>query len=387
MAAPRESCGGRRLSRFGVVLAALAVMAGCGGRAAGGGEILAYELDLTLGADGSVRVEERARVVFQDSAGARFALPIPPNRIDAVDRLEASLDGRPVGEPEVGLEPEPGGGLSWSGGAGGGAVREFTLGYDAAGVMAVSGARGVFIWPAVPPGVGRVAESTVRLTWPEGSVPMQGPAVSVDGWDVRMSGRSAVMTAREVDRAVAPLVYVDVVVADPTVGEPGWQVWEGRARSLTPAFVAAGLFMIVVAAGILLMIRVQYPVLPGAESGTAPVVSDETARVLASPSLWRASRATREALVGEGLADQGRFAVGHGLRLSGVAVGVAAAGLAAAIPFVAGNLGPAPFAVPGGLAISAVILFIRGATFPALTEAGAEVAMLHSRRLRPSREP
>ncbi len=370
----------------GVALLVLVLTTGCAASQETGGEVRAYELDLTLRADGSVRVEERARVAFAEGTARQFALVVPEERIDGVDTLVGRIDGEAAGGPGVELRSTPGGGLFWTGRASVEEMHEFALSYDARGVMAVRGARGVFVWPGVPPGSGLVEEATIRLEWPEGSVPMQGPAVGGDGWEVSMAGTSAVMTARRVDRSQIPLVYVDLVLADTSVREPTWQVTELQARQLAPAFVSAGLFFIIVAAGILVMVRIQHPAVVVRGGGSA-VASGELGRELTRLSVWRASPSALEALAAAGLIDRERLAVGRGLRLSGLAVFVAAIAVAAVIPAALGDLGPTPFAVPAGLAVSGLMLFARGVAFPVLTEAGAEVAMLHSRRLRPTREP
>jgi hypothetical protein len=367
-------------------LLGLLLAAGCGSRPSTG-ELRAYDLSLSLRADGSLRVEERARVTFPERTVQRFVLPVPDARVDAIDGLVVTVDGTEAGEPGVELRQEPGGGLSWTGPSGSELTHEFTLAYDAQGVMAVRGARGVFIWPGLPGGTGVVDEVSVRLEWPEGSVPMQGPAVGGDGWQVSAAGTRAVMTATRVDRASTPLVYIDLVLSDVSVREPAWQVAELQARQLAPAFVSAGVFFVVVAAGILVMVRIRHPPVVVQPGGAVSDVPEEIGAALSHVSAWRTSQASLEPLVSAGLLDPERLAVGRGLRLSGLAVCLAAAGVAAVIPLTIGDLGPTPFAVPAGLAASGVMLLLRGVAFPVLTEAGAEVAMLHSRRLRPSREP
>jgi hypothetical protein len=213
---------------------------------------------------------------------------------------------------------------------------------------------------------------------------MQGPAVAAPGWDADVRDGAAVMTARNVARAEPPAAYVDLVLDDLSVAEPIWQVNDLRARQLMPAFVSAGLFMVVVGAGVLVMVGIQYPAPRAPRSGEVapPVpVAEETAREIAGLSAWRAPAATLERLASSGLVDRERLAVARGLRLSGVVVFVAALVVAAAVRVLIGSLGAGPYAVPAGLLVSALLLFVRGVTFPVLTEAGARVGMLHSRRL------
>lgn len=373
-------------ARWAAVLVAVAAAAGCHEPAPQGGEIVEYELHLTVESRGSVRVAERARVQFDGTSLPAFSLPIPDERIDGVTNLVAAIDGRPVGRAEGQLREQPGGGLIWAGPAKAATVHEFTLEYEALGALAVRGARGVFIWPAVPPGAGVAGAATVTLEWPARSVPMQGPAVGAEGWAVAVDGGVAMMTGRAVDRRVPPVVYVDLVLDDLTGAEPAWQVRELRARQLAPAFISAGLFFVVVAAGVLVMLRIRHP---AARLGGAvgPLVPDELAGDVARLSTWRAKAEVLDRLVQAGLVDRERVAVARGLRQSGWIVLVVAA-LSALVMALAGlSLGPAAFAMPGGLAVAALLFVVRGMTFPLLTEAGAEVGMLHSRRLAQSREP
>jgi hypothetical protein len=376
----------RLLSIAAAIALLAAASSACASRGLADGELVDYDVTLDLRADGSTHVEERAHVRFDTDGLSAFALSIPRERVDAIEGLVATVDGAPAGDSGGELRGAPGGGLRWTGASRAAEVRVFTMAYDARGALAVRGARGVFIWPAVPGGSGSIARARVRLSWPQGSVPMQGPAVAAPGWDVVVRDGAAVMTARNVARAEPPAAYVDLVLDDLSVAEPIWQVNDLRARQLMPAFVSAGLFMVVVGAGVLVMVGIQYPVPRTARSGEvappAPVAAaEETAREIASLSAWRAPEAMLERLASSGLVDRERLAVARGLRLSGVVVFVAALVVAAAVRVLIGSLGAGPYAVPAGLLVSACLLFVRGVTFPVLTEAGARVGMLHSRRL------
>jgi hypothetical protein len=363
------------------VLLALPAAAGCESWWTAGGDLIDYELTLTLREDGSVRVEERAEVRFAEGETRRFALRIPGDRVDGVSGLAATVDGVPVQGPGASPRAEPGGGLVWSDAGSASAVRSFTLAYEARGVLAVRGARGVFTWPAVPAGPGSVARARVRLSWPQGTVPMQGPAVGAAGWDVALEDRTAVMTAREVPRAPGHVAYVDLVLADESVAEPAWQVTDQRARELMPAFVSAGLFLVVVGGGVLVMIRIQYPAPRRGSGRVSASIDDAIVREITTLSAWRAPASTIDRLTAAGLVDPERVVVARGLVWSGVAVLAAAVIVAAAIPVTIGGLGVAPYAVPAGLLVAALLLVIRGVTFPVRTAAGVDVGMLHSRRL------
>jgi hypothetical protein len=196
------------------------------------------------------------------------------------------------------------------------------------------------------------------------------------------------MTGRDVGRAEPPLAYVELVLEDLTAAEPAWQANEQIGRQLTPAFLAAGLFLVVVAAGVPIMIRLQYPAPAIGGGGESAPVPAALLPALAGPaSLWRQPRAVVDELVRAGLADPERLAVGRGLRAAGLATGLLGLAAAALVPPALGHLGPSPMAVPAGLLVGALVLALYGVRFPALSGAGARAAMLHSPRLRAKREP
>ncbi len=364
---------------------AVLLLTACGESTPLSGRILQYELTLALSPDGSLDVVEHALV---EGAAARLRITIAPARVDAVEDLEVTVDGQRV---EHGREAdEPGGALVVPLPAGPEAAR-VAISYRAVGAMAVRGARGVIVWPAVPGGEGMAGEVRIQLTWPDGNAPMVGPAVEAGNWDVVVSPTGARLTGRNVQRDPVPRVYVDLALADPSVAEPVWQVNELRARQLLPAFVSAGLFMAVVGAGILTMMRLQYPN-PVSVGGTGAArlaldLPEEGISTLQRRRPWQADAAALKRLIAAGLVDPDRLAAARGLRVAAVVVGVAAAATAAMIPLLIGHLGPWPHAVPLGMLATALMLGLRGRSLPVLTPAGVEAGVLHSRRLQASPEP
>jgi hypothetical protein len=86
-----------------------------------------------------------------------------------------------------------------------------------------------------------------------------------------------------------------------SVAEPAWQINEARSQEFVLAFISGGLFILIIGAGVLWIIRFQYPT----ESG--PAVKMEAG------------------------GDRERQAIRHGLRLSGfvsISFSVLAAGAA-----------------------------------------------------------
>lgn len=366
-------------------MATALLLAACGGAAPFNGRIVEYELTLTLSPGGSLDVTEQALVVPD---GRPFRVPIAAAPADAVEGLEIRVDGQPVAREAGGVDP--GARVPVPLPEGSDPVR-VAVTYRAVGAMAVRGARGVIVWPAVPGGEGTAEVVRVRLTWPDGDVPMVGPGVEVGEWDVTVMATGALLTARDVPRANGPRVYVDLVLQDLSAPEPTWQTNALRARQFMPAFVSAGLFIAVVGAGILIMIRLRYPAVAPAGRGDAVrragELPDDVLAVLGRRRPWQASGAQLERLVAAGLVDADRLEAAHGLRVAAVAVGVAAVATAAVIPLIIGHLGPWPHAVPLGMLAAALMLGLRGRSLPVLTSAGVEAGVLHSRRLQASPEP
>jgi len=317
-------------------------------------------------------------------------VPIAAARVDAVEGLDITVDGEPIRRDAETAAADPGESIAVALPVGAESVR-VAIGYRAVGAMAVRGARGVIVWPAVPAGEGTAGRVRIRLTWPDGNTPMVGPAVEAGDWETSVSATGAFLTGRNVSRHPVPRVYVDLVLDDLSAAEPVWQTNELRASQLMPAFVSAGLFIAVVGAGILIMVRLQYPVLVptgGADAARVPAdLPDEALAVLCQRRPWQAAAAVLDRLIAAGLVDGGRLAAGRGLRVAAIAVGTTAAGTAAVISPIVGHLGPWPYAVPLGMLAAALMLGLRGRSLPVLTPAGADAGMLHSRRLQASPEP
>jgi len=221
------------------------------------------------------------------------------------------------------------------------------------------------------------------------------------------------------------------------LARPDWQFDAALAAELVPAFISGGLFMVVVGIGILWMLRVRYPDprrvpeegpsgLPSPRLAPAyrPVLrnrrrirgrpelaaaladlrqrgEDETSGLQAHEQLLRDElwlrkdsasppsgdgmaeagptrrafvRALRADLAAAGLVDPERVSVASGLKVSGVATLLMALVCAAAVPIWLARYGPWAYAVPAGVAVLAVMLFVAGTRFVILTPAGERAA-------------
>jgi hypothetical protein len=172
-----------------------------------------------------------------------------------------------------------------------------------------------------------------------------------------------------------PLIRVELVLDDLTVREPRWQFNQERGAELTPAFMAAGLFLVVVGAGIVWMVRLQYAPLPPDTDGPLPRIDPAAAALLASrPSMRGVSREQCAGLVAAGLVDSDRLLAAGGLRIAAGVVLLVAVGLGVVLPPVIARFGPWPAALPAGLVIVAVEFWMAGVLLRTLTAAGERAA-------------
>jgi len=366
--------------RAGILLLT-ALVAGCADAANRDITIRAHDMTLDLRGDGTLRVRQRAVVEFAPQSAGRFALPTPDGQVDGVTGVVATMDGATFREGEGPGTYSWGDRIVWHFPAPGPGTHEFTLEYLAHGVMALRGARGSFVWPAAATGGLSVERATVRLTLPDGAVPVEPPSVTGDAWTVRLDGPVTYMEGRAAGGPELPLIRTELVLDDLTVREPRWQFNQQLGAELTPAFIAAGLFLVVVGAGIIWMVRVQYRAVPPDADGAMPGVGPATAALLASrPSMRGVGRQQCADLVSAGLVDGDRLLAAGGLRIAAVVVVLLALGLGVVVPPIMARFGPWPLAIPAGLLVVAAMFWVSGVRLRTLTGAGERVAALSTRR-------
>lgn len=305
--------------------------AACRPGAAGGDAVVErFDASLALLPDGSLVVHESLVVRFGPAPADDFERRTPVLRHDGISDVRASLDGRelPAGDApgHVSIGRGPGLDVRWRFERPLSGSHQLNLRYRAAGVVWLSGARGRVNWRAIPPGRSYPIESAVvRLTLPPGAVVLDQPWVEEAGWDVRALPEGLSAARRGLQAGDAATIGVEFTADTMIAGEPAWQHYALRAADLVPAFISAGLFMVVVAVGILIMMRVQFPRVSGA-----------------------ASDAEHRAAAARGLQVGGAVVV-----LFGLAAGVA-------VYFTLMPYGHWILAVPGGIVIAGLILIPGG---------------------------
>jgi hypothetical protein len=96
------------------------------------------------------------------------------------------------------------------------------------------------------------------MTIPPGAILLDDPWVEEADWQVKRlpMGLEAHGAIRNGETATPGATFtIDTM----TAGEPSWQYYQGRSRDLIPAFISGGLFLLVIGAGVVAMVRMKYP--------------------------------------------------------------------------------------------------------------------------------
>jgi hypothetical protein len=399
------------------------------------------DVSLEVLADGSALVRETISLQVGATPVARFERRVSGERVDDFIDISTSMDGVRLseGEREGTVQIRRSGDLRvlWRFRETSGRRHTFIVAYRAIGVIGVAGLRGTLRWPVLEQGRPyAVASARVALTLPKNSAFLGSPAMGAPGaW--RTTAQAAQFSADRdgVDIFDDALLTAEMTMESLGVAEPRWQIMAARARDLVPAFVAAGLFIIVTGLGIVWIIRFQHPrvkpavdaeipqsapaamrmaVLHGrrirgvpemlaavldlmVRSGAGPpllaherIVVEELlpqtqGKALGGTHAWsgvlprdlrrRFRRALAADLGSAGLVDADRLNVAIGLRRAGYAVLALGVVSSVVVPRVLGELGIWPMAVPASVVIVAGLLFATGGAFRILTGAGERAAV------------
>jgi hypothetical protein len=320
------------MTRVGLTVAALAIFAAaCGG----GADYTAERADVVaeVRPDGSVDIREALTIRF-DSGATRFTRDVDLDRADDVEWLGTSVDGRAIepgapAEVTVTVANDDGLTVTWTFTAIESASRTFELAYRVRGAVAVRGRRGALVQTLLPTGRPyRIEASRVRLVVPAGMRVFDGTAgVAEAGWTVvaESTGITAERTNLGVDDGATVMAEVSI---DPgVIVEPEWQRYTEWTTELIPAFMAGGLFILVIGAGILWIIRFQYP--RRRADGARAATDDEERRVVRA-----------------------------GLRTGGLAVAAFAVVLSGVVWVALGHFGAWPLALPVAMFVVGVVFVV-----------------------------
>ena len=306
--------------------------AGCGERTPATVDRL--DVDVAVLADGTATVHERIAVQFAETPAAAFHRRSPVWRHDGISDVVASVDGRPSARD--GSDPAapshirvegPGLDVTWTFDPPVRGTHALTLSYRAANVISLSGIRGTVSWLALPAGRDRDASDVhLALSLPDTAILLQDPWVEQPGWTVSRLPHGMTAFRAGVPRSESATLGIEFTVDQMTPMKPRWQADAEFAGEFVPAFVSAGLFILVVGAGVLGMLRWKF------QSSAA------------------------------GAGDPERIAASRDLRRAGWAIVVA--GLAAWAYVAAallGRFGMWPQAIPASMLVVGIMFLVAGA--------------------------
>lgn len=222
------------------------------------------DVALTVLVDGSIQVEERMAARFGTSPVSTFRRRTPVWRHDGVFDVSAAMDGasftpgRGAGHLQVGKGPDLD--VQWTFAPASDSLHTFVLDYRAANAVAISGIRGTVSWLVLPARRAfEVSAAGVTLTLPDAAVLLQDPWVEEAGWQVARLPHGLTAKRAAVPSAESETVGIEFTVDRMAVSTPQWQSDEEFLAEFIPAFVAAAVFILIVAVGAVWMVRFKYP--------------------------------------------------------------------------------------------------------------------------------
>ena len=222
------------------------------------------DVAVTVLNDGMALVNERLLVRFGSTPVTTLRRHSRVWRHDGVTDVSGTLDGAPaaLGQSAHQFQVKPGPALhaQWTFPATTGATRVFELSYRALNVVHISGIRGTVSWQALPAARDfDVEAATVTLTLPASTILLQDPWVEEAGWTVTREPHGLTAARSGIVKGESATAGVEFTIDRMTLKTPAWQSDLERADEFMPAFVSAGLFILVTGIGILAMLRLKYP--------------------------------------------------------------------------------------------------------------------------------
>lgn len=370
--------------RFVLLLLLLLLAPGCD-REVPSLQVDRHRAEIVVQPDGSLLVTEEFQGRPLDRART-FERRVESPRADGITLLAASLDGQVLaaGEPgEATLDVLQRGDVlhvRWeleagTAGADPPAGHTFGLRYRVTAATEIVPERGRVIWPVLPAGRQyAVGESQIVLILPENAEWLRGTGIAEAGWTVEARDRGVAAGHSYVGLDPATLL-AEFTIDRQVITLPYWQVTEDLRSEFALAFVAGGLFVVVIGAGVLWLVGFQYRV-PRARPLQRPALvrewreplSPSEAAALADP--LRANREALQVLIERGLIDRERLTVAQGLRTTAWAGGLLGAACAVVAELTLGRFGWWAQVIPLSLVLLAAVFLVSGRRFEVLTESG-----------------
>jgi hypothetical protein len=289
------------------------------------------DVTLTVLIDGSVQADERLSTHVDGARVSTIRRRTPVFQHDGVFDVSATMDGKSVargsgpGHVQIGNGPDLD--VRWTFDPAAGGAHVFGLTYRAANAVGLNDVRGSLAWLVLPARRDfEVGQMSVTLTLPDSAVLLADPWVEEPGWTVTRLPHGMRAERTNVPRGAGATVGVEFSTDGLAASTPRWQSDFDLREQFIPAFISAGLFILVVAAGILWMLRLKFPrwrIAPDAAADVAPDAAPAV-RVAIARGRCRGDRAELAAAI-DGLVRKGAVtADGDRLRLVNAAAAHAA---------------------------------------------------------------
>lgn len=271
-----------------LLLAAVLLLAACRGSINKSYSADRYDVDLTLGADNTMLVTETVQFRFVGGSFSYVYRDITLNELDAIDQIEASMDGvrfSPGQQPgQVEIEDDDSLRITWHFTPLYDAVHTFTLRYRVQGAVRQEDAADVLRWYAVPEDHAyEIASSTVTLTYPPAVTPLTTPQLLERSARADTSDGRTVFTTEQLDEDESVIIEARFAQGSLVAAPPRWQAEKALRNknflSQLPLALAAGGLTLLIGLGWLVQQtqRFRRPRL------AAPLLGDQTAPPSALP--------------------------------------------------------------------------------------------------------
>jgi hypothetical protein len=223
-----------------------------------------------------------------------------------------------------------------------------------------------------------VSSARITLTVPDSTVLLDDPWVDEAGWTVTRDAHGLTAARAPVPAGESASVGLEFTIDGLPLTVPQWQLDEDLGEQFVPAFISGAIFILIIAAGVLWMLRMKYPRWKSA-TDVAPARAGEAGE------LWRArrrsGRAIIDALIDDGLVDRERVIAARDLLRAGVAVIVLGLVSWPVTIWAMWQYGAWPSVLPLSIVVGGFLFIVGAARFPILTEAGARARVLYCARI------
>jgi hypothetical protein len=245
------------------------------------------EIELRVLPDGSMTVREQLvdlRPVGASGAWT-FTRHVSTEAVDELRFVRAWLDGQPLETSDPRLDARSGRTLEVGWRLPDELPHMVALEYRARGVVGVELQRGRLHWPVLPASrTWAVDGARVTLSLPPGSGIFRDTGIGEAGWIVARAQGGITATRAAVGTAPAT-VLADFSIDPAVIARPDWQVTLDLRKEFALSFVSGALFMLVIGAGVVWIVRFQHPRIRIRSDETVQTSADLPAALAALVSL------------------------------------------------------------------------------------------------------